>query len=116
MGLGCRPEVGCVEAAADRGATDADAAHGDEAVAIERAGKGALQAGAQKGGPAAVEASEQNGVQLARRRGVVLCKRCISRWQEGHNGKRRARTSRQNFSPHPTPHGSYNPTPALVAV
>ena len=55
MGLGCRPEVGCVEAAADRGAADADAAHGDEAVAIERAGESALQAGAQKGGPAAVE-------------------------------------------------------------
>jgi len=116
MGLGCRPEVGCVEAAADRGAADAHAAHGDEAVAIERAGKSALQAGAQKGGPAPVEASEQNRVQFACRRGVVLRKRCTSRQQKGRNGKRRARTSRQNFSPRPTPHGSYNPTPAAVAV
>ncbi len=42
-------------------------------------------------------------------------KRRFSREQKSHDGKRRARTSRQNCSPHPTPHG-YNPTPALVAV
>src|SRR3954447_634335 len=105
MGLGRRPEVGGVEAAADRGAADADAAHGDEAVAIERAGEGALNAGAQKGGPARVETSEQNRVQLARRRGVVLRNRCTSRRQEGHHGKRRARTSRQYLLPRPAPHG-----------
>jgi hypothetical protein len=115
MGLSGRPEVGCLEAAADRGAADADAPHGDEAVAIERAGESALQAGAQKGGMTPVEASEQNRVQLTRRRGVVLRKRCFSRGQKSHDGKRRARTSRPNCSPRPTPHG-YNPTPALVAV
>ena len=116
MGLGCRPEVGAVEAAADRGAADADAAHGDEAVAIERAGESALQAGAQKGrtGPRRGFRTEPCSARAPAR----SCPAQTMHLAAARGPQRQA--PRPHFAPElfaaPRSAWVYNPTPAPVAV
>jgi hypothetical protein len=107
MRLGRRPEAHVRERFALRLSAGAGAGHEDEAVPVERAAKGSLYAGTCKDGPAAIEAAEEDRVELARLSGHVLRACRLQKREEEHR-------ARSHAPSRPCPH-EHNPHGRRVA-